>query len=86
LTGAVPYELANDAAVLYAHLARPAPLATERRAELPAEIDDVIARGMAKDPAERFPSAMETMRSAARALGMPDHPLASLGDPEQSPL
>jgi hypothetical protein len=46
----------------------------------------VIARGMAKDPAERFSSAMETMRSAARALGMPDHPLASLGNPEQSPL
>jgi serine/threonine protein kinase len=86
LTGSVPFELPNDAAVLYAHLARPAPLATERRPELPAEVDDVIARGMAKDPSERFPSALETMRCAARALGMPDHPLASLGNPEQSPL
>jgi serine/threonine protein kinase len=86
LTGSVPFDLANDAAVLYAHLTRPAPLASERRSDLPAEVDDVIARGMAKDPAERFSSAMETMRSAARALGMPDHPLASLGNPEQSPL
>jgi serine/threonine protein kinase len=85
LTGSVPFELPNDAAVLYAHLARPAPPATDRRPELPVEIDDVIARGMAKDPAERFPSAMDAMRDAARALGMPDHPIVSIGDPERSP-
>jgi serine/threonine protein kinase len=86
LTGSVPFLLPNDAAVLYAHLTRPAPAASERRPELPAEIDEVIARGMAKDPAERFGSATEAMRSAARALGMPEHPITSLGDAEQSPF
>jgi serine/threonine-protein kinase len=86
LTGSVPFQLPTDAAVLYAHIARPAPLATERCADLPGEIDEVIARGMAKDPADRYPTATETIRSAARALGAPDHPVASLGDPEQSPF
>lgn len=86
LTGSVPYQLPTDAAVVYAHIARPVPRATEQRPELPGEIDEVIARGMAKDPAERYASATEAVRDAARALGMPDHPIASLGDPEQSPF
>ena len=86
LTGSVPFQLPTDAAVLYAHLAKPAPRATERLPELPPEIDDVIAKGMAKDPGERFSSATETMRSAARALGASEHPIASLGGPERSPL
>jgi serine/threonine protein kinase len=86
LTGSVPFQLPTDAAVLYAHLARPVPLATERNPDLPEQIDEVIARGMAKDPGERFPTAMETIRSAARALGADDHPATSLGDSERYPL
>jgi serine/threonine-protein kinase len=39
------------------------------RPDLPEEIDEVIARGMAKDPAERYASASELAQAAALALG-----------------
>ena len=48
-----------------------APATSERlRPELPPELDEVIARGMAKDPAERFDSASELAHACARALGI----------------
>jgi serine/threonine protein kinase len=83
LTGTVPFQLPTDAAVLYAHIARPVPVATERRDDLPEDIDAVIATGMAKSPAERYLTATELIRHAARALGAADHPILSFGDPER---
>src|SRR5947209_12663719 len=68
LTGRVPFAHPNDAATLYAHVTAPPPRVTELQADLPVTLDEVIARGMAKDPAVR-PSATELMRSAARAFG-----------------
>ena len=52
-TGVVPYPKEGEAAVLYAHMADPPPKITDLRPELPVTLDEVIARGMAKDPAER---------------------------------
>jgi hypothetical protein len=70
LSGEVPYPRPSEAAVLYAHLSDPAPSLSEKRPDLPAELDTLLARGMAKDPDERFSSAGEFMRSAAAALGV----------------
>ena len=69
LTGMPPY---NGAPVTqaYQHLVEPPPVPSERRAELGAAFDDVIARGMAKDPAERPASARELLDEAAAALGV----------------
>ncbi len=69
LTGRVPYVKATEERVLLAHLSEPPPRLTELRADLPAAMDDVIARGMAKDTAERPASAGELMLMARRALG-----------------
>jgi predicted Ser/Thr protein kinase len=69
LTGFVPFARPNEAAVLYAHIAEPPPSVTERRSELPPEIDAVIARGMAKVPDERYPSAGELIAEAIVAFG-----------------
>src|SRR4051794_12591244 len=57
LTGEVPYPRSSEPAVMFAHLSDPPPKPTERRPDLPAAIDDVIARGMAKKAAERPPNA-----------------------------
>ena len=69
-TGNVPYDKPTEAAVLFAHLTEPPPSLGERRPDLPAPLGDVIARGMAKDPAERFASPGELMQEARRALGV----------------
>jgi serine/threonine protein kinase len=68
LTGEVPFPKPNEAATLHAHLIHPPPKATERRPDLPAAIDDVIARGMAKANDARPSSASELIAEAARAL------------------
>jgi Protein kinase domain len=69
LTGKVPYVKATEERVLLAHLSEPPPRLSELRADLPAAMDDVAARGMAKDPAQRPASAGELMLMARRALG-----------------
>jgi serine/threonine protein kinase len=69
LTGQVPFLRPNEAATLHAHVLQPPPKLTEIRPDLPAEFDDVIAHGMAKDPAARPPTAVGLIMEAQRALG-----------------
>ncbi|OBF18263.1 hypothetical protein A5725_21570 [Mycobacterium kubicae] len=69
LTGAPPYAERRDLpALMQAHLTAPVPLASKHRAGIPSEMDAVIARGMAKNPDERYPSAGELAEAAQRAL------------------
>jgi DNA-binding beta-propeller fold protein YncE len=70
LTGAAPFEGRSDVAVIFAHLEEPAPAASDRDPTLPAAVDGVLARGMAKDPGDRFPSCTELVRAAGTALGV----------------
>jgi serine/threonine-protein kinase len=69
LTGQVPYVRSTEDRVLMAHLSDPTPRLSEIRSDLPAAMDEVIAEGMAKDPAGRPASAGELMLKARRALG-----------------
>lgn len=71
LTGQVPFVRQNEAATIHAHVMAPPPRVSELRPDLPAALDEVIAVGMAKDPAARPASSTELMRSAVRALGSP---------------
>jgi serine/threonine protein kinase len=68
LTGSVPFVRSSDAQRMYAHMQEMPPAASEMVPGLPAEMDDVIRRGMAKDPDERFGSAGELAAAAAAAL------------------
>jgi serine/threonine-protein kinase len=80
LTGTVPYPRDNDAAITYAHVMDAAPSVSQRRAELPAALDDVIALGMAKKPDERPASAGELIAELRRALDPPQRtPLMATG-------
>jgi hypothetical protein len=69
LAGVVPYPKPSDAAVLYAHMADPPPRVTDQRPELPPALDEVIARGMAKDPVDRPATASAMIAEAERAFG-----------------
>lgn len=68
LTGSVPFKRSTDVAVLYAHLEQDPPSVQSVRPGLPPEIDRVIRRAMAKDPADRHESAGQLMAEAAAAL------------------
>ncbi len=68
LTGQVPFLRANEAAVIHAHVVQPPPRVTEQRPDLPPAIDEVVAAGMAKDPAARPASAVAMIRQAVLAL------------------
>jgi CHASE2 domain-containing sensor protein len=70
LTGQVPFPRDNEPAKLWAHINATPPAPTRLRPSLPSQIDDVIARGMAKDPAARFPTAVDLAHACAQALGI----------------
>jgi len=70
LTGQPPFPKPTEAAVLFAHMSDAPPRLTERRPDLPAAMDAVIERGLAKDPEQRFGSASELIAAARGALGI----------------
>lgn len=68
LTGHVPFETQSDAQLMYMHLAQPLSSVRVHRPALPPEIDAVIARATAKDPAARTESARAVIREARAAM------------------
>jgi CHASE2 domain-containing sensor protein len=59
VTGTVPFPLDDPDDVLYAHTTAPRPKASDRVPALPAQLDGLIQRSMAIDPADRFTTAVE---------------------------
>lgn len=72
LTGARPFPRESEPAIIYAHLCDSPPRPTELRPELPPGIDGVVARGMAKLPAERYPTCSGLVAAAREALNEAD--------------
>ena len=63
LTGSPPYVDSNPAVVITKHVAAPIPSLAERRPEL-AALDPVLARAMAKSPADRYASCSRLRQGA----------------------
>ena len=68
LTGSQPYTGDSVGTIITAHLMNPAPRPSGQRPGIPAAFDQVIARGMAKKPADRFASAGDLATAATQAL------------------
>ena len=70
LTGEVPYPRAREVAKITAHMLEPPPVPSQAATGIPPAFDALIARAMAKDPAERYASAGELGRDALAAAGV----------------
>ncbi len=68
LAGRPPYRADDDLGLLGAHLSAPPPRLTGLRPDLPAEVDTVLARALAKAPGDRFARCTELV-AALRGCG-----------------
>ncbi|MFQ6393061.1 serine/threonine-protein kinase [Nocardia sp. KC 131] len=68
LTGQNPYPSTMPAVVMMGHLHEPPPKLSAVRPGLPAALDGVIEKVMAKDPAQRYATCREFVQAAGAAL------------------
>ncbi|MEB3982502.1 serine/threonine-protein kinase [Mycobacterium sp. 663a-19] len=84
LTGAKPFPVHSAGQVIGSHISSPPPRPSAVNPRVPASFDDVIARGMAKDPNDRYGSAGALGRAAKRALST-ERPVPPLPDTMLAP-
>ena len=77
LSGSVLFKREVPMAVLYAHVSAPPPRLTAARPELPAAMNDVLARALAKEPDDRYGSCGEFADALREALGLDPYDSAS---------
>ncbi len=70
LTGTPPFRRADTPATLFAHLKDPVPQVTRQRPELPAAVDGVIARALAKMPSDRYERCGEFAAALRESLAV----------------
>jgi serine/threonine protein kinase len=70
LTGAPPFSRDDPTALMYAQVSEPPPALTSRRPDLPAAADGVLARALAKAPADRYATCREFADALRGALGL----------------
>jgi protein kinase-like protein len=68
LTGSIPFEGEGLMEVLYAQVHRDPPLPSARNSSLNPQVDAVVMRGLAKDPAARWESCTAFVDALAAAL------------------
>ena len=71
LTGQPPFDGANIGSLIAAHMALPPPQPSIWQQDLPPQLDEVIATGMAKDPDHRYATTVELADAARNAITGP---------------
>jgi serine/threonine protein kinase len=79
LTGTPPFRRDHDLALLWAQVSEPPPRPSPRRAGLPAAVDDVLLRALAKQPDQRQASCLEFAAELQEACGLAWGPNGQLG-------
>ena len=85
LTGRPPFEYEELPQLVTAHMFSPPPRPSIMRRGIGRAFNDVIARGMAKQPAARFSSAGELARAAVAAAASAPAPAPAAVPPNPSP-
>ncbi|MDG5485753.1 LpqN/LpqT family lipoprotein [Mycolicibacterium gadium] len=81
LTGTRPFPGDSAEQQITAHLMTPPPRPSLVTRGVPTSVDGVVARGMAKDPYDRYRTPMDLARAARAALNAPQAPAATLPAP-----
>jgi serine/threonine protein kinase len=68
LTGQVPFSADTLIAVIFKHVQEPLPPPRSINPDLPAEVEQVVVKAMAKSPADRFTSAREMAAALLTAV------------------
>lgn len=71
LTGRPPFAERTMAALVAAHLNTPPPQPSTAQANVPTQFDPVVARGMAKDPDQRYATTVQLADAARDAITGP---------------
>jgi serine/threonine protein kinase len=80
--GQVPFEAETPLGVVLKHISEPVPRPRQLRPDLPASVERILLKAMAKEPAKRFDQAGE-MAQALHAIVQPSSLLASQPEPAQ---
>jgi serine/threonine-protein kinase len=86
LTGQPPYPGDTLEQVAVGHMVAPPPQPSEERATIPTAMDSVIATGLAKQPGDRYPTAIEMATAARHAITASTDPLSPTQPTQPAPL
>src|SRR5215475_9414682 len=80
VVGRPPFQADGAGDIIAMHLREPAPVPSQLRTGIPPEIDQLLLRCLAKDPAQRFPTAADLAIAIGGLLGSsPQIPAAAAG-------
>jgi len=85
ITGGPPFEAVGSGEVIAMHLREPPPAPSSRLFGVPPEIDALVARCLAKDPAQRFGSASELAAAIGELAGAASSPNWQTAHPGRPP-
>jgi serine/threonine-protein kinase len=85
LSGAPPFDAEGAGEIIAMHLREPAPLLSSRIAGVAPELDALVMRCLAKDPAQRYSSGTELAAAIGALLGTtsnPAYPMHAASSPQ----
>lgn len=70
LVGQVPFDADTPFGIIHKHINEPPPALRGLRPDLPAGLEQMLAKALAKKPEDRYRSALEMVQAFEQALGM----------------